>query len=140
MLLHWEDRNSMAHGIEARVPFLSHHLVEFVLGLPSELKIRGAMTKVILREAMTDRLPQSVLNRTDKIAFATPEASWMCSNPTNRVQTRLDESVDLMGSLLVANSRELLDSMIRGETPYDPWLFRIMCFGAWIRRFNVALD
>jgi len=45
MLLHWEDRDSMAHGVESRVPFLDYRLVEYVMGLPDDLKIKGATTK-----------------------------------------------------------------------------------------------
>jgi hypothetical protein len=52
MLLHWEDRNSMAHSIEARVPFLDHPLVEFSLALGNAHKFVGADTKRVLRRAM----------------------------------------------------------------------------------------
>src|SRR5262249_58244793 len=76
MLLHGEDRNSMAHGIEARVPFLDHRLVEFSLGLGDRHKIVGGDTKRVLRVAMADTLPQRIGARRDKIGFSTPEAVW----------------------------------------------------------------
>ena len=56
MLLHFEDRNSMAHGIEARVPFLDYRLVEFSVALNEDLKIRDGWTKAVLRTAMRDAL------------------------------------------------------------------------------------
>jgi asparagine synthase (glutamine-hydrolysing) len=65
MLLHWEDRNSMAHAVESRVPFLDYRLEEFVLGLPDDLKIAGATTKLVLREAMRGVLPEKILICTD---------------------------------------------------------------------------
>ena len=71
-LLHIEDRNSMAHSVEARVPYLDHNLVEFSLSIPSEQKIHGTLTKIILRESMKNHIPLEVYNRTDKIGFATP--------------------------------------------------------------------
>lgn len=71
-LLHYEDRNSMAHSIESRVPFLDHNLVEFAVNIPSEQKIHGALTKIILRESMKPFLPVEIYNRTDKIGFSTP--------------------------------------------------------------------
>ena len=58
MLLHWEDRNSMAHSIEARVPFLDHRLVEFSIGLGDRHKIVGGDTKRVLRRAMDGILPR----------------------------------------------------------------------------------
>ena len=71
-LLHFEDRNSMAHSIEARVPFLDYQLAEFCLNIPTEYKIKGTLTKVILREAMKEVLPVEVYQRRDKIGFSTP--------------------------------------------------------------------
>lgn len=71
-LLHFEDRNSMAHSVESRVPFLDYSLLEFSVNIPTEQKIQGALTKVILREAMKDYLPEEVYKRTDKIGFSTP--------------------------------------------------------------------
>ncbi len=75
-LLHYEDRNSMAFSIEARVPFLDYRLVEYLFTLPPGLKIRGGETKVVLREAVQGLIPQVVLDRRDKIGFETPEDEW----------------------------------------------------------------
>lgn len=71
-LLHYEDRNSMAHSIETRLPYLDYRLVQFAINLPTEHKINGKITKVLLRESMKNYLPESIYNRTDKIGFATP--------------------------------------------------------------------
>lgn len=71
-LLHDKDRSSMAHSVEARVPFLDHKLIEFALSIPAEQKIQGGLTKMILRESLRDILPVSVYKRKDKIGFATP--------------------------------------------------------------------
>ena len=71
-LLHIEDRNSMAHSIESRLPFLDYRMVEFCINIPAEQKIRGTNTKYLLREAMKSFLPPEVYNRRDKIGFATP--------------------------------------------------------------------
>lgn len=68
-LLRHEDRNSMAHSIEARVPFLDHRLVEFAFSLPDYWKINGVQTKYVLREAMRGIVPEAVNTRKDKIGF-----------------------------------------------------------------------
>ena len=76
-LLRYADRNSMAHGREIRLPFLSHQLVEFVFSLPANFKIRHGWTKWLLRETMKDKLPESIVWRRDKVGFEPPQKSWM---------------------------------------------------------------
>ena len=78
-LLRYADRNSMAHGVEVRLPFLSHELVQFIFSLPSQYKLQKGFTKYILREAMKDRLPTSIVYRTDKIGYEPPQQQWMQS-------------------------------------------------------------
>ena len=62
-LLLKNDKMNMAHGIEARLPFLDHELVEYVLGLPLKLKTKGGKNKALLRKAMGKHLPKAVVNR-----------------------------------------------------------------------------
>jgi len=76
-LLRYSDRNSMAHGREVRLPFLSHELVQFIFSLPSKYKINNGYTKSILRKLMTNRLPQNIVWRTDKIGYEPPQKKWM---------------------------------------------------------------
>ena len=76
-LLRYADRNSMAHGVELRLPFLSHELVEFIFSLPSSFKIHDGWTKWILRMSMDNILPSEITWRKDKIGFEPPQKSWM---------------------------------------------------------------
>ncbi len=78
-LLRYADRNSMAHGVEVRLPFLSHELVQFIFSLPSHYKIQNGFTKYILRESMKQLLPASIVYRTDKIGYEPPQQQWMQS-------------------------------------------------------------
>jgi asparagine synthase (glutamine-hydrolysing) len=78
-LLRYADRNSMAHGREIRLPFLSHHLVEFLFSLPSHFKIRQGWTKWLLRKLMENILPDHITWRKDKIGFEPPQKNWMQS-------------------------------------------------------------
>src|SRR4029453_3968228 len=57
------DRTSMMHSLEVRCPLLDHHVLEYVASLPFESKLRGGTTKGILREAVRDLLPPSLLAR-----------------------------------------------------------------------------
>ena len=76
-LLRYADRNSMAHGREVRLPFLSHELVEFVFTLPSHFKIREGWTKWLLRQTMKQQLPEEIVWRKDKVGFEPPQKKWM---------------------------------------------------------------
>ena len=79
-LLRYADRNSMAHGVEVRLPFLSHQLVEFVFSLPAHFKIREGWTKWLLRRSMEETLPSEITWRKDKTGFEPPQEIWM-QNP-----------------------------------------------------------
>ena len=76
-LLRYADRNSMAHGVEVRLPFLSHELVQFIFSLPSHYKMQNGFTKYVLRESMKQMLPSSIVYRTDKIGYEPPQQQWM---------------------------------------------------------------
>jgi asparagine synthase (glutamine-hydrolysing) len=76
-LLRFLDKNSMRFSIESRLPFLDHRLVEYLLSMPSDQRIKNGVTKYAFRKAMEGELPESVLSRRDKIGFATPEESWL---------------------------------------------------------------
>lgn len=139
MLLHWEDRNSMAHSVEARVPFLSEPMVRFGLGLPARAKLDGARTKVVLREAAEGLVPEPVRSRTDKIAFQTADRTWLCRTHRDRTRRALAAALETCGGLLLPAGRAILDEIIEERRPYDLILWRVICFGAWIRRFGVCL-
>ncbi len=76
LYLRIEDRNSMAHSVEARLPFLDHRLVELEFSLRSHWKIRGRWNKHVLREAMRGRIPEAVRSRVDKMGFSTSSGEW----------------------------------------------------------------
>jgi asparagine synthase (glutamine-hydrolysing) len=75
--LRHEDRNSMAHSIESRHPFLDYRLVEFAVNCPPDLKLRDGWSKWILRNAMKGILPDKVRLRRTKLGFDAPDATWM---------------------------------------------------------------
>ena len=76
-LLRYEDKNSMAFSIEARVPFLDHELVEFIFSLPIDQKIKGGWNRAVYRNAMKGRMPEKNRLRRSKIGFTNPDITWM---------------------------------------------------------------
>ncbi|MDI3298720.1 MAG: asparagine synthase (glutamine-hydrolyzing) [Bacillota bacterium] len=76
-LLRYEDRNSMAHSVESRLPFLDQELVEYVLRLPPEAIIDRGWSRAIFRRAMKGVLPERIRLRRWKVGFTTPEMRWL---------------------------------------------------------------
>jgi asparagine synthase (glutamine-hydrolysing) len=76
-LLHYADRSSMVCGVEARVPFLDHRIVDLAFSLPSHLKIKGPWTKWILRRIAEHYVPRQVAWRRSKMGYPTPFSLWM---------------------------------------------------------------
>lgn len=77
LYLRIEDRNSMAHSIEVRLPFMDYRLVSAVMRIVGTRKLDGFWNKALLRESMRTRIPESVRTRPDKMGFATPDAKWI---------------------------------------------------------------
>ncbi|HEY1114621.1 MAG TPA: asparagine synthase (glutamine-hydrolyzing) [Chitinophagaceae bacterium] len=76
-LLRLADRNSMAHSIEVRLPYLDHQLVEFLFTLPAHFKIHKGWTKWLLRKSAESLLPEAITWRRDKVGFEPPQKAWM---------------------------------------------------------------
>lgn len=76
-LLRYEDKSSMWHSIEARVPFLHRDFYEYVASLPLDRKLRNGLTKFVFRLAMKGLLPEEIRQRRDKIGFEPPEKKWI---------------------------------------------------------------
>jgi asparagine synthase (glutamine-hydrolysing) len=102
-LLRFADRNSMAFSREMRLPFLSHHLVEFLFSLPNEFKIHDGWTKYVMRKAFEPILPKEITWRIDKIGYEPPQSRWM---ENQKVQTMVKDSIaDLERSGIVNKKR-----------------------------------
>ena len=140
MLLHWEDRNSMAHGIEARVPFLDHELVEFSIAMGSQHKIVHGDTKRVLRRAMHGIIPEKIENRRDKLGFATPEQKWFRGPLRHLVEAGVEDTLNRYPDLLNAGeTRMLTRELLDGVRPIDFTLWRIVNIGIWGRVFNMSI-
>ncbi len=136
LLLHWEDRNSMAFSIEARVPFLDYRLVEYLASLPLDQKIRRGVTKYVLRGAIRDLVPDSIRCRMDKMGFVTPEEIWMKGELRPRVLDLFASQAFRMrpywdADAVAANYRDFLE----GKAPYSTEIWRIVCAELWLRKF-----
>ncbi|MGE0258004.1 MAG: asparagine synthase (glutamine-hydrolyzing) [Alphaproteobacteria bacterium] len=85
-LLHVEDRMSMAHGLESRVPLLDHPLIEFLATVPADVKFEGGRMKHLLKRAYERELPPEILDRRDKMGFPVPLREWFSAELGDLVQ------------------------------------------------------
>jgi len=138
MLLHYEDRNSMAFSIESRVPFLDYRIVEFTLNQPDEYKIRNGVTKAILRNSMNSVLPKKILDRQDKMGFVTPEEIWIKENKEVFL-SKIKEYIVLSNGLITNNTLSYFKRVINDEVVFDFTIWRIIVFGEWLKKFNIVV-
>lgn len=139
-LLHYEDRNSMAHTIEGRVPFLDYRLVELILSLPPSHRIKNGVTKRILRDALDDIIPNKIKNRMSKLGFAVPSDLWVVKH-REFVRNELSIACDTLESLI---DKEKLLKWFDESKPekigmFNTLIWRIICVGRWVKIFNVSL-
>jgi len=133
-LLQVEDRMSMAHGVESRVPLLDHPLVEFVATIPSNIKFENGQLKHLMRTAFQEDLPDTVEQRTDKMGFPVPLSDWMQSELKGFVEDVFDASN--------AWHREYLDSrfdirtLMETEGKFTRKVWGLLSLELWQQEFH----
>jgi len=144
-LLKWDDRNSMAFGIEGRYPFFDYRLVEAALQLPVEMNLHAGWNKYLIRTALGSLLPREIQWRRSKIGFVAPQIIWLNTvfkpvilDWTQRPSQSLSEFVD--GQSLHHLIQKLLAT--RRMHPMDEGqflLFRLFMLDQWFRVFRVSV-
>ena len=140
-LLHYEDRNSMAHSIEARVPMLDYQLAQFAVNCPVTFKLRDGWTKWILRQGLRGILPEEVRLRKSKLGFSTPQQHWLRGDVRGRIRSLIDDSRLKMERILSGRKvRQQLTAFLSGN-PHalnELQVFRILNLELWAKAFNVS--
>jgi asparagine synthase (glutamine-hydrolysing) len=131
VLLRYEDKNSMAHSIETRLPFLDYRLLEIALSLPSKYKIYEGWSKWLLRKVMDKKMPDSITWRKNKFGFEAPEELWMKQHAKAMKETVL--ASDLLKSL--AKSK-VLEAGFESLDPRSRW--RLYSIAMWEQEFAVV--
>jgi asparagine synthase (glutamine-hydrolysing) len=128
------DRASMAHSLEVRVPMLDHKYIEWISGLPSQLKLKGQLGKYILKKALEPYLSNDVLYR-KKMGFAVPLESWFRGPLKDRVrQTILSEQFLDWGLFNPDFIREMIDHHQSGRREYSSAIWTLMMLESFQRQ------
>lgn len=137
-LLRYEDRNSMAHSVEARVPLVDHRFLEHCLSLPDDYFFRRGQSKRVLVEALGPALPPLVAERRSKMGFEVPQALWLRGAAGRMLQGRVAESVRLAEVVDSPRAAQAFTVYAQGRAPYGHWfLVRLASLAAWLERFKV---
>jgi len=132
-LLQVEDRVSMAVSLESRVPLLDTRIVDLVTRMPPQIKFNGGHAKYIFKQAVASIIPESILNRKDKMGFPVPFSEWLKGGPVR----------DFVGDVLLGQrSRErglfrpvALERLMQAEGQYGRQLWGALCLELWHQRF-----
>jgi len=129
------DRASMAASLESRSPFLDHRLVEFAAQIPTALKLQRNTSKYILKRALQDILPPSVLNRR-KHGFGVPVGRWFREDMADFVQGMLLGPRALGRGLFdVEAVRGIIESHVSGRRDLGHSLWTLLTFEMWMQRY-----
>lgn len=125
------DKSTMAHGVEVRVPLLENELVEFMMRVPSQQKVKGGKQKWLMREALRDVLPKEIIDAQKK-GFGVPFENWM-RGPLKRM---LSSRIDFLESQApecfdIRRIRELVQIHNTGSNQYAFLLWKILNLSIW---------
>jgi asparagine synthase (glutamine-hydrolysing) len=132
-LLQVEDRVSMAHGLESRVPLLDHRLIELAATIPADVKFKDGEMKHAFKRSLGSVVPGQILDRTDKMGFPVPLSEWLADGARDFV-------TDILSSR-AASSRELIDNRrvldgLEGEQRFGRKLWGLLSLELWQRAFH----
>ncbi len=140
VLLRYEDRNSMAHGIEARLPFVDHRFVEHCLTLPEEFFFKNGRTKRLLTEAVSHAIPPAVVERRTKSHFDTSQSVLMLGTLGAFLEDKVAQSERLAAILDRKTVVQAFRRFQRQQRTFtDETLFRIATVAMWLEKFQAEI-
>lgn len=136
-LLHYEDRSSMAHSIESRVPFLDYRLVELGINLRSKYLSYKGISRPLYRKALKPYLPEEVVNRKDKLGFPVPFAEWTHRSLKNLINDELSGSESPMFDFVDRKSlTNNLDAHFNKTRDYSWEIWRLLSLNNFLKLFQ----
>jgi asparagine synthase (glutamine-hydrolysing) len=133
-LLMKQDQMSMATSLESRVPFLDHKLVEFTARMPDSMKLRGATTKYVLREAMKGVLPEKILTRS-KMGFPVPIGAWFRGPFKSMIEEYVLSDRALSRGIFAPDFVRQIVSLHQAGEDHAERLWSLLNFEIWQRQF-----
>ena len=132
-LLQVEDRVSMAHGLESRVPLLDHRLIELAATIPADVKFKDGEMKHVFKRSLRPVVPDQILDRTDKMGFPVPLSEWL-SDGAHEFVADILSSDKARGRELIDNGKVL--EGLDGEQRFGRKLWGLLSLELWQRAFH----
>jgi asparagine synthase (glutamine-hydrolysing) len=131
-LLRYEDKNSMAFSVEARLPFLDHRLVEYIFSIPYDYLIKNGWTKYVLRQSMKSKIPEDIRLRKGKLAFSVPQKNWL-----GQMKPFINETFqsDFRSGNYINKDKVL--GLLQSGNYNDKLVFRAFNLEKWMKVFNI---
>lgn len=134
--LNYTDKMAMAVGVEARVPYLDLHVVEFAQKLRPELKLRHGVTKYLLKKVAERYIPKEIIYR-PKSGFGAPVREWITNDMRQMIESRLSaDSIHQQGIFDYKQVKELIERNSRGEIDASYNIWALLAIDSWMRQFN----
>ena len=131
--LAYTDKTSMAFGVEVRVPYIDNEVVDFMAGVPPELKMRGTTRKYLMKQALRGLLPAHILDR-KKAGFGAPIRTWIVSDLKEMIGDLLCESnLKRRGFFNSDYVRRLIQENASGRHDYNYLIYILLSFELWCR-------
>jgi asparagine synthase (glutamine-hydrolysing) len=132
--LHYEDRNSMAFGIETRLPFLDYRIAEYILPIPSSLKLSRFFTKSILRKILEGIVPLKILIKKNKTGYPAPLQIWMREIPEDIWNTYI-ESIKKCPLIKFSVWNNYFQAYMSGNLKATSVVWRGLIISMWYKKF-----
>jgi len=125
------DRASMSQSLEAREPFLDHHIIQWAARLPDDLKYHEGTKKFILKEIVHKYLPKELMDRS-KMGFAIPIEQWLLTDLRDKVEYYLaDLRIEKQGIFEVERIKELRGDFFKGKKEFGQKIWYLLMFQMW---------
>lgn len=141
LLLMRVDRMSMAHSIEARVPFLDHRLVELAMKIPEKFKIKNKIPKYILKKSCEGILPNSIIYR-KKQGFAAPISIWMKEGELGKFAVNSIVKSKLISQKIISQDfvKAIYHRHCRGYEDHSGRLWSLLMVALWMDKFDIEIN
>ena len=136
-LLQVEDRVSMAHGLESRVPLLHHPLIEFMATVPANIKFNNGNLKHMLKSSFSNILPSEILSRKDKMGFPVPLNEWANGSLREFIFDTLQSGAARQDGYVDYNK---VIHNIEKTGKFSRKLWGFLCFEMWQQTFHDRAD